>query len=36
MTVKNIGDEKNGYVEVSNDASLFNLNNGVGSTAAAR
>ena len=34
MIIKDIGDEKDWYVEVSTDASLCNLNNGVSSTAA--
>ena len=34
ITIKNLGDVKDWYVEESTDASLCNLNNGVSSTAA--
>ena len=33
ITIKNIGDMEDWYVEVSTDASLYNLNNEVSSTA---
>ena len=33
ITIKNIGDMEDWYVEVSTDVSLYNLNNGVSSTA---